>query len=181
MSLRHSLIVGTAAALIAAGAPGLANADDTATKDADQGAPAMKVEDDTARMPEKSTDATVIIDLESRTGFLGAQSKSEVRAEQLIGAAVTRGDENIGTITDLVVGDDMTVTAYVVSVGGFLGIGDKHVAITSERVTVSVDENGDRVVNVPYTREQLEAAPAFVARDGTRMDIDETAELPKTE
>ena len=52
------------------------------------------------------------------------------RATKLVGAPVQNdAGEKIGTIDDLIVGRDDRVPYAIVSVGGFLGVGDKLVAV----------------------------------------------------
>jgi sporulation protein YlmC with PRC-barrel domain len=54
----------------------------------------------------------------------------EMRASKLIGASVNdASDQKIGSITDLIVDRDGKVTEVVVGVGGFLGAGEKNVAV----------------------------------------------------
>lgn len=83
-----------------------------------------------------------------------------LRAGDLIGAEVTNtaGDE-VGEVTDLVIGENNTVSAAIVSVGGFLGVGDKEVAIALADLTVTPVEDGAYRVVVAATRDQLEAMP----------------------
>jgi sporulation protein YlmC with PRC-barrel domain len=55
---------------------------------------------------------------------------NEMRASKLTGSAVyDTADQKIGSIADLIVDRDGKVTDVVISVGGFLGTGDKHVAV----------------------------------------------------
>jgi hypothetical protein len=55
-----------------------------------------------------------------------AMAKS-ARVSKLIGSAVYSADTSIGHIEDVLI-DQTTVTAVILSVGGFLGIGDKLIA-----------------------------------------------------
>lgn len=60
------------------------------------------------------------------------------RASELIGAAVVdERNRRIGTIADLVVGPGERVAYAVVATGGFLGIGDRTVAVPFERFKVA--------------------------------------------
>ncbi|MCF4165937.1 PRC-barrel domain-containing protein [Zavarzinia compransoris] len=83
-----------------------------------------------------------------------------LRAGDLIGTEVTNvaGDE-VGEVTDLVIGENNTFSAAIVSVGGFLGVGDKEVAIALADLTVTPVEDGEYRVVVAATRDQLEAMP----------------------
>lgn len=81
------------------------------------------------------------------------------RASKLIGASVYNDQNNtIGTVDDLIVGDDDKLLMMVVSVGGFLGIGSKLVAIPYEQV--HFDQN--RKATIPgVTKDSLSAMPNF--------------------
>jgi sporulation protein YlmC with PRC-barrel domain len=80
------------------------------------------------------------------------------RASKLIGGKVYTGDTSIGQIEDVLVTlDRATVTAVILSVGGFLGIGDKLVAIPVNQIRVGPEARF--VTNL--TKEQLANAPAF--------------------
>ncbi len=77
------------------------------------------------------------------------------------------GWEDIGEINDLVVSYDGDVAAAIVGVGGFLGIGEKDVAISMDRIEVYTDAGGSRFLVIDTTAEVLENAPAFgMALDG---------------
>lgn len=80
------------------------------------------------------------------------------RASKLIGAPVYNDqDERVGTIDDLIVSLDRKVTYAVVSVGGFLGIGKRLVAIPVEQLRTGKD----KVVLPGATKEALKALPEF--------------------
>jgi sporulation protein YlmC with PRC-barrel domain len=80
------------------------------------------------------------------------------RASKLIGSKVYTGDTSIGQIEDILVTlDHATVTAVILSVGGFLGIGDKLVAVPVKQIRVGPEA---RFIT-DLTKEQLVNAPAF--------------------
>ncbi|MGQ7260579.1 PRC-barrel domain-containing protein [Vreelandella sp. V005] len=79
-------------------------------------------------------------------------------------------DEDIGTITDLVIDEDGQINAVVVGVGGFLGMGEKKVAIEWDSLELTKDENGeDYVITVSASQEALESAEEYHRND----DVDE--------
>lgn len=56
-------------------------------------------------------------------------ANAELSSEQLIGTRVYGpGLEDVGEISDVLLTQDGQVTAYIVDVGGFLGLGEKPVA-----------------------------------------------------
>ena len=80
------------------------------------------------------------------------------RASKLIGSKVYTGDTSIGQIEDILVTlDHATVTAVILAVGGFLGIGDKLVAVPVNRIRVGPEA---RFIT-DLTKEQLANAPVF--------------------
>ncbi|PWR22085.1 PRC-barrel domain-containing protein [Zavarzinia compransoris] len=87
-------------------------------------------------------------------------STSAIRANDLIGAEVTNAvGEKVGEVTDLVIGENNTVSAAIISVGGFLGVGDKQVAISLAELTVTPIDRGEVRVQIAATAEQLKALP----------------------
>lgn len=86
-------------------------------------------------------------------------------ASELIGATVydRTGDEaqSIGEINDLIVEKDARVSAAIIGVGGFLGMGEKDVAVSFDALEMTTDVDGNRYVILQTTKEQLEAAPDF--------------------
>lgn len=83
-------------------------------------------------------------------------------ATSVIGSSVfTSADENIGDINDLIVDNSGTVQAAIVGVGGFLGMGEKDVAVPLNKINVVRDENNAIKLTIAASREELEKAPAF--------------------
>jgi sporulation protein YlmC with PRC-barrel domain len=81
------------------------------------------------------------------------------RASKLVGATVVNNaDERIGKIDDLVVNPQDKVTYAIVSVGGFLGVGNKLVAVPFESLKTVKEE---RLMLPGATKEALKALPEF--------------------
>lgn len=80
------------------------------------------------------------------------------RANALIGTTVrnSAGDK-IGTIDDLLMGNDSKVNYAVLSVGGFLGIGDKLVAIPIADLQMAADH----MVMPSATKDSVSKMPKF--------------------
>lgn len=71
-------------------------------------------------------------------------------------------DEDVGEISAVAIGDDNKITGAVVDVGGFLGMGEKPVALTSDMLRLVPNADGDGTVfRVNATQEQLEALPNY--------------------
>jgi sporulation protein YlmC with PRC-barrel domain len=113
----------------------------------------------------------------SSPGAITQQQSGEYLADDVIGASVRNAqNETIGSVSDLVIDHEGKVKAAVVSVGGFLGIGDKHVALPWSDVKLqtetrgaapgtatsgSADTSRDPVLLVNATKDQLKQAPEF--------------------
>jgi sporulation protein YlmC with PRC-barrel domain len=89
-------------------------------------------------------------------------------ATELIGETVYASDaadaDVVGEISDLVVAENGEIEGVVIDVGGFLGVGQRSVAIDFQQLTwIAVPDNAEpqaRLV-LPATAEQLENAPEF--------------------
>ncbi|MCB1519765.1 MAG: PRC-barrel domain-containing protein [Hyphomicrobiaceae bacterium] len=81
------------------------------------------------------------------------------RASNLIGAAVVNSaNESIGDINDLLVDGSGRIDRVVVGVGGFLGIGEKNVALQFDELTLARGNDGNAKVMSKATKQSLEAA-----------------------
>jgi len=105
-------------------------------------------------------------------GYVAADTDN--LGSRLIGQPVysSAGDdaEEIGNISDLVFDENGQITAVVIGVGGFLGIGEKAVAVDFDTLefTLAAD-NTERWV-VPTTADALTAAPDFVWEEDEPVD-----------
>jgi PRC-barrel domain len=97
--------------------------------------------------------------------FIEVQDQAQFLAdEEVIGKDVVNVmDEKVGTIADLVMDQDQKLVGIVLSVGGFLGVGDKWVAIPVDQIDFPTDEQPARLT-VAVTEEQLKNAPDFTTR-----------------
>ncbi len=90
-------------------------------------------------------------------------------ATEIIGKQVyssTAADaEHIGDVNNLVIGESGEIAAVIIGVGGFLGIGEKNVAVNyAELEWVGAEDGSERFV-LPTTKEALETAPSFETTD----------------
>ncbi len=89
---------------------------------------------------------------------------TEIIGRQVYASAASDA-EHIGDVANLVIGENGSIAAVIIGVGGFLGIGEKNVAVNySELEWATADDNSERFV-LATTREALEAAPDFRADD----------------
>jgi sporulation protein YlmC with PRC-barrel domain len=97
-----------------------------------------------------------------RDGY-AAVTSTDLTSDMLVGANVYDGtDKDIGTVADLVLSDDGQVTAAIIDVGGFLGMGEKPVEVMIADMDILQQTDGTDVrVYLPQTKEQLEAMPEY--------------------
>jgi sporulation protein YlmC with PRC-barrel domain len=94
--------------------------------------------------------------------FSSQQAADEWRSTKLVGLNVyNENDEKIGDINDLILDADGKITSAVVGVGGFLGMGEKLVAVPFADLKFGRDANGNVRVTLASTKEALEKAPDF--------------------
>jgi hypothetical protein len=89
-------------------------------------------------------------------------SKDEMFSSKLKGLKVTnQKDESVGEITDLAI-KNREVDALILSVGGFLGMGERYVAVSPSSVKISYDSKNDKwLASMNTTKEALKGAPEF--------------------
>jgi len=108
------------------------------------------------------------------TGYVvgeGDAIVSEVMGAPIYSSAADDAEE-IGTVNDLVISADGEIHAVVIGVGGFLGIGEKNVAVDfSELSYEAAADNTWRWV-LPTTAEALTNAPDFVWEDPNAPAVD---------
>jgi len=91
-------------------------------------------------------------------GIDNAALAASARASKLIGSKVYQGDSTIGQIEDVLIDlDRSTLVAVVLSVGGFLGVGEKLVAVPVNQIKVGTEAK----FTTDLTKEQIANAPAF--------------------
>ena len=93
------------------------------------------------------------------------QTPSQVDAQKLIGQKVKNpADETIGDIDSVILDKDGKAVAVIVGVGGFLGMGERSVALGWNQLNIT--DNG-RNVHANLTKEQLRAMPEYKFADAS--------------
>ncbi|WP_405405459.1 PRC-barrel domain-containing protein [Paracoccus sp. Ld10] len=92
------------------------------------------------------------------------QAENEWRLDWITGTSVMSPDgADIGSISDLIVDSETgEMKAAIIGVGGFLGIGQKQIALPWADLTVNSDA---QEITSDLTREEADAAPEYVFRD----------------
>jgi hypothetical protein len=117
------------------------------------------------------------------SGQIMAQDANTVLAKDFIGLAVYSPDKlKIGTINDLIMSKDAkTVEGFVIGVGGFLGIGEKNVALKMDRLQISNTPEGAVQLTMDAKKEELTNAPSFKSKrdmDQEKQAADRTRNAP---
>src|SRR6476660_6883535 len=90
------------------------------------------------------------------------QHGNEMRASRLIGTTVVNdANESVGKISELVLSKDGKVAAVVIGVGGFLGMGEREVAVNFESLRIAQDSNNKTTVSLNATKESRKSAPEW--------------------
>jgi sporulation protein YlmC with PRC-barrel domain len=98
-------------------------------------------------------------------------------ADRLLDADVYGEDgEEIGGVANLVLSPDGKVVSLIAEVGGLWDIGDTHIAVPWDQVTVTLDDDDLRVV-VPVTQDNLNDYGLFATYDeGPFEEVDDDGE-----
>lgn len=191
--LRHCATISTAALLLAA--PAIAQQTHTAAPppSAEQTAPADQVASPPSpakaaspspapRAEAPSTSGVATADATAKPGFIAEQAKNQwLASKNLIGAKVTGPtNETVGSINDLVIEHDGNVTAAVIGVGGFLGIGQKNVAVPFKALELSRDGDNNDKIAMAFTKDQLKQAPDFKPLEAAPPKTASTPATPGT-
>jgi sporulation protein YlmC with PRC-barrel domain len=84
------------------------------------------------------------------------------RISKLIGSAVYNDqNEKVGSLDDLIMKDGNRIVMAVVSVGGFLGMGNKLVAVPYDQLHLEVDKDQMKVTMPGANKDALNAMPTF--------------------
>jgi sporulation protein YlmC with PRC-barrel domain len=113
------------------------------------------------------------------TGFAAAQTAA-LMSSPPPGHTVTKyykqsvydpAKDNIGTVDDVIISDGGQVTGLIIGVGGFLGAGEKDVAVTFHAVRAEM-KDGAWYLTLDTTKDALKSAP------GLTFDKEKTGWVP---
>lgn len=90
-------------------------------------------------------------------------NNSDDLSSKVIGLDVhNSSNQDIGTVKDIAYDGNQQIQAYVLSVGGFLGVGDHYVAVAPSSLSITYnppDQTWHATMNA--TADQLKSAPEF--------------------
>jgi PRC-barrel domain protein len=122
--------------------------------------PATPKADDKAAMKADADKAAMKADAK----FVGKQTADQWLASKFKGTDVIGADNHkIGDVGDILFDKDAKAVAYIIGVGGFLGIGSKDVALDPKAFEVVPGDHGmaDAKLKLAMTKDELKNAPAF--------------------
>ncbi len=121
-------------------------------------------------MPAQSTTTASQSGMSGAT-FIQNQQATDWRGSKLIGATVYGSDNSsIGEVNDLVLANDGKINGVVIGVGGFLGVGEKNVAVPFEKLNVTrkADSAAIDKITVSFTKDELKNAPTYAFYDASK-------------
>jgi hypothetical protein len=114
--------------------------------------PATSTELEIQPAAQQAAPSVTVIGTRQGTSILGRQVRS-------------KADENIGRIIDVIVDRGGQVRAAVIDFGGFLGIGNRKIAVDWDALDFAASNDKRDVVTLGLTRDQLKAAPEYKDRN----------------
>ena len=135
-------------------------------KDADGNAVVMSVSPDLfAEITNVDTSANTTGNAagNGRGGTYVNVPETDELSSKVVGLDIYNGDnKDIGTIKDIAMDPNGRATAYILSVGGFLGVGEHYVAVNPSDVKVTYNETDKKWhASMNANADQLKAAPEF--------------------
>src|ERR1700752_1874255 len=108
----------------------------------------------------------VAVSAQDATTGASVAPASSIDAAKLMGRNIvnTNGD-TVGEVESAVIDQDGSIRYVIVGVGGFLGMGEKHVALAWDELVIS--ENGEKI-STSATKEQLAALPEHKFPEGVK-------------
>jgi sporulation protein YlmC with PRC-barrel domain len=86
---------------------------------------------------------------------------ADVMSSKLVGTTVYNNkNETVGEVEDLVIENGKTLAGVVVSVGGFLGLGERYVVLDPSTLAIS-NKDGKWAVHADTDKDTLKNAPKF--------------------
>jgi sporulation protein YlmC with PRC-barrel domain len=105
-----------------------------------------------------------------KADFITSQKPDQWVASKFKGTDVLGPDnQKVGTIDDVLFDKSGKIEAYVVSVGGFLGVGSKEIALAPKSFIIVPGQNGNSdQLKITMTKDELKNAQAFARYEPPR-------------
>ena len=134
----------------------------------------------TAAQTPGATTTTMAPSASTQAAFVARQAPDQWLASKFTGTDVIGAkEEKIGDVSDILFDKDGKILAYVVGVGGFLGIGSKNVAIAPASFQLVSGKNAsDYKLRLSMTKDELKAAAAFEPYSQPRPTVSQNPTSP---
>jgi sporulation protein YlmC with PRC-barrel domain len=111
----------------------------------------------------ETTTGTATANNTARAGRFVSISGNDELSSKLIGLDIYNDkNQDVGQIKDVALNQSGQTEAYILSVGGFLGIGDHYVAVNPSQVKVTYNDSEKKWhASMNATTDELKAAPEF--------------------
>ena len=125
------------------------------------GTPRMGANPTTMAVPNTTQTATQPVPKDGPS-FIQVQS-GDMLSSNVVGLDIYNSqNDDIGKVQDIAFDASKRVTGYILSVGGFLGMGTHYVAVNPDALMVSYDaQNKVWKATMNATKDQLKSAPEF--------------------
>lgn len=126
----------------------------------------MDDEQGSGLMEDKKTDRNEnqSLGMDTSASYMTSTPNNGIRVEDVIGSAlhIQSSDDEVGNISDLIIDESGQVVAVILDVGGFLGMGERPVAVSWDSIerTMNEDRNGYQFT-VNSSEEALRDAPEY--------------------
>lgn len=108
------------------------------------------------------------------SSFIGMRvyaSENDVDSDATVANDSEQSWDDIGEINDLIITKDGEIEAVIVGVGGFLGLGEKDVAVSMDQIKVLRDDDGDRFLVTRVSEAELNDATAFTPNERDDREV----------
>ena len=152
-------------------------ADESTTMLAEPAAGTMPVVTNVQQSTDQSQATTELMAADSSQRIISQQTENQLFTNDLIGAKVTGisgavenpEKQNIGEIDSLIIDKQGRMVGVILSVGGFLGIGDKLVGIKWDELNIATAEDGIKI-SASLDKALLEQAPKYKTQTQIQME-----------
>lgn len=98
--------------------------------------------------------------------MMAASHTGQLSAKALLNENVKNAaNKSVGDINDVLISSDGKIAAVIVGVGGFLGMGEKNVALPFTELMFAKNADDDLIVSTSATKESLQTAPEYKKPD----------------
>ena len=170
--MRTSLLAGVA--VIGLTTAGLAFAQESSTTDSGTAAPAAPAaQGGAATAPAGDAGGSYGSYKNTEPSSFAGTITGDYSADDLMGKDIMASDgTSVGSVSDLLIGNDGSVQNVLVDVGGFLGIGTHTVALDLDQIQMQKAEGSDtQNLTVAMTKDQIEALPAVEQTDNGWAEV----------